>query len=254
MCPSFPGVDAPFSCYAGVHHHAEAPIDKDNTGVLFLNSGISWDELVDGPAYTLLLGEKNVRGPQDLGWLSGTPATLRNTGAPINRDLAFRRAVRPNWDSVPPWVEPTAAPYDPAAEWTEADSDMSDEELYGIALEEEEAAGEGSDDEAKPADGVGANNADEATESPPSTEDAVAADEQSADGEDKPKQPVDPFIPRGGNPRAPLRVGGFGSHHIGGANFAFADGSLRFLIDGISKGVFQRLGNRKDGKIVDAIY
>ena len=91
ICPSFPGSYAPISNYAGCHHDVEAPIGADNHGVLFLNSAITREDLKDGAAYTLLVGEKLEDG-SDLGWLSGTPATLRNTGTPLNqspKNLSF---------------------------------------------------------------------------------------------------------------------------------------------------------------------
>src|SRR5262245_24783321 len=55
LCPSngFPG---PMS-YAGCHHDVEAPIDADNQGVLFLNSHVAYDDVTDGLAETILLGE-----------------------------------------------------------------------------------------------------------------------------------------------------------------------------------------------------
>jgi prepilin-type N-terminal cleavage/methylation domain-containing protein/prepilin-type processing-associated H-X9-DG protein len=49
----------------------------------------------------------------------------------------------------------------------------------------------------------------------------------------------------------PLSVGGFGSYHPGGANFAMGDGSVRFLKNSISTAVYQRLGARDDGQLVD---
>jgi prepilin-type processing-associated H-X9-DG protein len=69
--------------YAGCHHDTEAPIDADNNGVLFLNSHVRLGDISDGTSQTILIGEKLV-GKTDLGWLSGTRATLRNTGTPIN--------------------------------------------------------------------------------------------------------------------------------------------------------------------------
>jgi hypothetical protein len=45
---------------------------------LFLNSHVRFDEIYDGSSKTLLLSEKFI-GPNDLGWVSGTRATLRNT-------------------------------------------------------------------------------------------------------------------------------------------------------------------------------
>jgi prepilin-type processing-associated H-X9-DG protein len=61
-----------------------------------------------------------------------------------------------------------------------------------------------------------------------------------------------PRSKRGGNPAAPLAVGGFGSSHINGVNFAFCDGSVQFLADSVSEGLLRRLANRHDGRLVDA--
>ena len=87
LCPSDSGnaALAPLgvSNYAGCHHDVEAPIDADNHGVLFLNSGVRYRDISDGSSHTILLGEKLVT-KLDLGWLSGTRATLRNTGTAIN--------------------------------------------------------------------------------------------------------------------------------------------------------------------------
>jgi type II secretory pathway pseudopilin PulG len=67
------------SSYAGCHHDVEAPIDADNHGLLFLNSAVRYNEIDDGSSKTILLGEKPIE-PEGLGWVSGTRATLRNTG------------------------------------------------------------------------------------------------------------------------------------------------------------------------------
>jgi prepilin-type N-terminal cleavage/methylation domain-containing protein len=86
ICPSSP-IDAPrredggspvaVSSYAGCHHDIEAPIDADNHGMLFLDSRIRFVDILDGSSRTLLIAER--RGSQkDLGWASGTRATLRN--------------------------------------------------------------------------------------------------------------------------------------------------------------------------------
>ena len=83
QCPT-DYLETPATSYAGVHNHVESPIDIDNHGVLFLNSRITLDDLLDGSAYTIVLGEKTTHSENDLGWLSGTRATLRNTGAKLN--------------------------------------------------------------------------------------------------------------------------------------------------------------------------
>jgi prepilin-type processing-associated H-X9-DG protein len=43
---------------------------------------------------------------------------------------------------------------------------------------------------------------------------------------------------------------GFKSRHPGGANFAFADGSVRFLNQNIDHQTYQYLGCRNDGQAV----
>ncbi len=67
------------SNYAGCHHDVEAAIDKNNHGVFFLNSRIRPRDVTDGLSHTLFAGEKILEAG-DLGWMSGTRATLRNTG------------------------------------------------------------------------------------------------------------------------------------------------------------------------------
>lgn len=77
MCPTA-GRSNGFSHFAAVHHDVESPIAADNHGVFFLNSKLRRDDIPDGAAFTLFLGEK-LSDAADLGWLSGTRATLRNT-------------------------------------------------------------------------------------------------------------------------------------------------------------------------------
>ncbi len=83
LCPSSPDSQAAVSDYAGCHHDVEAPIAADNRGVLFLNSYVRRDAITDGASHTLFIGEK-LADVNDLGWMSGTRATLRNTGTPLN--------------------------------------------------------------------------------------------------------------------------------------------------------------------------
>jgi prepilin-type N-terminal cleavage/methylation domain-containing protein/prepilin-type processing-associated H-X9-DG protein len=90
-CPSEPGETVnqdhtiAYGNYVGCHHDVEAPIDKDNHGLLFLNSKIRYGEIEDGSSKTILLSEALVR-PDELGWVSGTRSTLRNTGTKPNTE------------------------------------------------------------------------------------------------------------------------------------------------------------------------
>lgn len=78
------------SSYAGCHHDSEAPIDKNNNGLLFLNSNIRYSEIFDGSSNTILLSETITKG-ESLGWVSGTRATLRNTSE-IEDNVAYMQS------------------------------------------------------------------------------------------------------------------------------------------------------------------
>jgi prepilin-type N-terminal cleavage/methylation domain-containing protein len=87
VCPSqvpVASAAAPASSYAGCHNDVERPIAEDNNGVLFLNSHISERDVTDGVEHTIYVGEKKV-DEGDLGWMSGSRATLRNAGTPIDQ-------------------------------------------------------------------------------------------------------------------------------------------------------------------------
>jgi prepilin-type N-terminal cleavage/methylation domain-containing protein/prepilin-type processing-associated H-X9-DG protein len=157
------------SSYAGCHHDVEAPIAADNHGMFFRNSRIRAIDVTDGLSQTLLIGE--VAHPSAFGWMSGSRATLRNTGHPINGVTAdaFGKA------GPPPSLK---------------DGGMTAEALERM----------------------------------------VEVDEST--------------VPPG-------FVGGFGSRHGAGANFAFGDGSVRFLVETIDPGVLRLLGHRSDGEAID---
>ena len=156
ICPSSPENNrvgdeqsVAVSNYAGCHHSTESPIDANNDGVLFLNSHLRFSQILDGSSQTILLGEM-LSGPDNLGWASGTRATLRNTGSFLAPPRTTTRR------------EPTTGSEQPGS----------------------------------------------------------------------------------------LAVGGFSSYHTGGANFAFADGSVRFLSINIEPKLLSQLGNRADGELL----
>ncbi|MFH1921619.1 MAG: DUF1559 domain-containing protein [Planctomycetota bacterium] len=113
QCPSDPGGrysgETPsVSNYAGCHHDVEAPIDADNHGIFFLNSHVRYRDILDGATHTIFIGEKMIDA-NDLGWLSGTRSTLRNTGTPINATAVIRD--EPGYHARPgkpqPVIDPT---------------------------------------------------------------------------------------------------------------------------------------------------
>jgi prepilin-type processing-associated H-X9-DG protein len=103
--------------YAACHNDVESPIDAANHGVFFLNSRVRLDEIEDGLSHTIFLGEKRPPG-DELGWASGTRATLRNTGTPINRTKLEPTDLTPfmsgiSTEPVAPGFEGPQMPADP---------------------------------------------------------------------------------------------------------------------------------------------
>ena len=84
------------SCYAGVHSGVSEPIDVDQDGLLFLNSSVGYDDIPDGSAYTVVVGERIADKTDVWGWASGTRDTLRNSGtSPNNGGLALFQPPQP---------------------------------------------------------------------------------------------------------------------------------------------------------------
>ncbi len=180
--------------YAGVHHDAEAPIDANNNGVFFLNSKIRYDDVTDGASHTLFFGEK-LPDAWDIHWLSGTRATLRNTGTPIN-SLTYSSGL----------PKPGSGGFSPSF-------NFSDYGAMGIEGFEEETEEDEMED-------TGLAILD------------IPAAQRPANG-----------------PGSPMFVGGFGSVHPAGAQFAMGDGSVRFLSSTIAATALTKLGSRADGQL-----
>jgi prepilin-type N-terminal cleavage/methylation domain-containing protein len=289
ICPSNPSDIEPYSSYAACHHDVEAPIDADNRGMFFLNSRLTRDDVKDGAAYTLFIGEKLIEDT-DLGWLSGTPATLRNTGSPLNPSKFDQ-----SWSAgTLPWLYRYESDVDNWVWSKESEEQVDPVTGDTLQLNPETGIYEPADENAEPTDGAAsdaAKPAEEATQppadpAPPNNDeaqpngDAAAVDaaieaptaEPSAEATGEPGAIVpqafdDPGQKRaltadenglyphsrlGGNPAKPLAVGGFSSQHADGVNFALGDGSVRFITESVSASLMGRLANRADGQTIDA--
>lgn len=117
------------SNYAGNHHHLASSIDTNNHGVLFLNSRVRYKDIFDGSSQTIMAGEA-LRNAEDFGWASGTRATLRNGGTPINKTPEGSRYYN----------DPTTIP-SPAAgstEFIEGMGEAADAEFMGEIPEQQD--------------------------------------------------------------------------------------------------------------------
>lgn len=133
-CPTnfAPEGDVATSHYAGLQNDVEAPIDVDNNGVLFLNSGVRVDDILDGSAHTIFIGESADKTTEhwyveecNLGWMSGTRSTLRNTGARINSVLAKDDNGGDLWKSDKTFVGGFGSSHPGGAEFSFGDGHVS---------------------------------------------------------------------------------------------------------------------------------
>lgn len=250
---SFSGLKCPsdnftmgFTNYAGVHDSREVPIDNTNNGCLYLNSSVRVSDIFDGTSSTLLVGEKLI-DETELGWASGTRASLRNAGSTINVGR-----TRGGWGmgGLPPGFVGGFVPGG-EDEFQEAES-ISESDLTdnAMAAADESDTGEGDDE-------MGENAEEEDTSfqfiEAQDTEGALAPTHQMSNRPAKEWIKIEdlPVITTKTQSPPGTSVGGFGSWHSGGANFVFADGSVRFLSQGLNPVVLQKLANRADGDLVD---
>ncbi len=221
LCPSQLVRDLPYSSYAGVYDSREVPIDVDNNGVMFLNSNVRLQDISDGLANTLLASEKIIQ-PTELGWSSGTRASLRNFGFPIHSGGGGAVVAPPGFvggfgSSLP--SEPEGG-------------DRGDD---GIAAENGEMP---PDEEALEKDYTamaGASPKHRMLETPPKTWLAIS---------DLPH-----LVRRRKNDGT--QVGGFGSLHAGGVNVLAGDGRIQFLSRNTDRILLQQLANRSDKTLIE---
>ncbi|MBI1391819.1 MAG: DUF1559 domain-containing protein [Alphaproteobacteria bacterium] len=69
--------------YAAVFDGRIAPLSEEGLGAFVVNKPLTHKDITDGASYTLYVGEKAFFENQ-LGWMSGSSASLANTGFPIN--------------------------------------------------------------------------------------------------------------------------------------------------------------------------
>lgn len=226
ICTSSFTNGAAHSNYAGVHHSIETPIAATNNGVFVLNQAIRRKDITDGAAQTLFIGEKQIDGGTDLGWMSGSRATLRNLGGGINSVL-----MPGGGGALPVNEDLASAPIVGYNKW----------ELPGLPADAEQIVKRHA---------AGVKNFDKESADAP-----LGADEGSFGGFDGmgmggPLNQPPQNSKRGSKPQ--LFVGGFGSNHTNGANFAFGDGHVALLSEDIDLVALQQMADRADGKLLRA--
>ncbi len=261
QCPSDGNFGLAYSHYAGIHDSREVPIDITNNGVLFLNTAVRFDDVVDGVSHTLFVGEKLIDA-SELGWASGTRSSLRNLGSPINLN---KGAVGFGNIGMPPGLSAVDQFGMSAAEYEDLDvANQNQEPGTAVEAADKAASPESSDAE----DALAGTSGTDAAE--PATEVEMAQADIGYDTvltKQLPLYQSNDFDPRPANswltvaelpeifqgkPNSGSDVGGFSSHHTGGAQFLNGDGAVRFISESMNAAVLQAMGNRADRKLTNA--
>ncbi|MFM8573698.1 MAG: DUF1559 domain-containing protein [Pirellula sp.] len=91
--------DLGITTYAACYSSTEVPLDTKNDGVFYLGSKTKFSEIGDGSSNTIFISEK-ISHDGDLGWMSGTRATLRNgTIEPLRRGALTPSTLTTNPDN-----------------------------------------------------------------------------------------------------------------------------------------------------------
>ncbi len=154
-----------------------------------------------------LMAGEAKRSPEDLGWASGTRSSLRNGGILINQTPEGSRYY----------------------------NDMTSRPIEKVRAEYEMLMGEGYGGGA----GYGMGD-DESLDGFGDEEGGEGSDDEKASNQ--PRPPTPELVSR-----LAFDPGGFGSHHMGGAQFLLCDGSVRFLSENIDVATYRRLFDRADG-------
>ncbi len=197
--------------YAGCHNDRLSPISAENNGVLYLNSHIRFEDLVDGRHQTLLLGEAI-----DVRWAEGTFGSLRNFGAGYGEQY------------LPVYVGVDASE---AAQRLKA---VRDEIAFTAAREKAEAelAASGVDPAVPEAEmGIGSMMM---SEEPDEYYGPIEGDSNRP-----PSPPLAETLPN-------RRTIGFWPAHQDGGHFLLADGAVRFVSHSVNLEILMRLANRLD--------
>lgn len=232
-CPSSPNGRAnnkvAVSHYVAIHNHCELPINTTNTGTFILNQPIKALDVKDGLAFTMFVSEAKIDPTSNLGWMSGTRATLRNTGTTPN---AVSAVALPNVYTDPNWLKVLEIS---PRELEEKSLDAMLEEVPDETAEDEGAEDgaikEGAEDKVKADPGLTEKDFMDFT----ATNLPAGAGTRGVFG----VIPNDPT----------LYVGGISSHHPGGVGAAWGDGSVGFLGETIDPVTFRQLGHRADGQL-----
>ncbi|MFK7738215.1 MAG: DUF1559 domain-containing protein [Pirellulaceae bacterium] len=224
QCPSSPmGVGGPYTSYAGIHDSREVPIAEDNNGVFILNRSIRYDDIFDGSSNTIFVGEK-IPDETDLGWSSGTRASLRNMGSPfgLNKPMAG--------PSLPPGF--VGGFGGESVGYGMEGYDMDDMYMEDLSIEPDEFEIV----RQKESKFMGGGTI------------KILQTEPETWLQIKDLPEVIPSVPNKGSD-----VGGLASYHTGGCNVLIGDGSVQFLSDNMDPNVRQQLGNRADGTLIPGL-
>ncbi|MCL2119205.1 MAG: DUF1559 domain-containing protein [Planctomycetaceae bacterium] len=292
-CPSDGSYGSLNSSYMACSGGTETPVDVDNRGVFFLNSKLRSRDIPDGTSNTIWIGESPIfqnisfdnessryglvryvqpepdedenadnesdetngewsswRNPDEyvyggLGWMSGTPGTIRNTGNPINTFVG----PFSNWPM--PFEEGTRS-----YSWygSSSSADTLNTTVFPWSKEALQTANPQSDGEmAFAMDELATSDEDDADLSNEGDVDQEEDIKDSATGVEEGVSLPDPLKIWAKELPGQYKVGGYGSHHTGGANFLFGDGGMRLISNSIDLTVLQNLGHRDSGQVVDGL-